>query len=212
MRVLRKVKAAVLPWCAHAHIILVMDCAKIHVCAEVLDEARALGMCLVFVPAKTAWLLQPLDTNVFRRYKATLRRCYLDAKTTSDEGKLSTREWLLVLCKTIVKTMQGHPWARAVEEVGLTRKQEQVAKFVLGHFPESTPLPLVDRQPSQMALDFMFRRTGHCALAPWVICRWHCRHRPRQRKQSLIVWHCLCHYGASVRIPRSCRLSLEKHA
>ena len=60
--------------------VLLLDAARIHCTRKVLSAARAAGIWVVLTPAKTTWLLQPLETHGFARYKEYLQKRYQDAR------------------------------------------------------------------------------------------------------------------------------------
>ena len=53
-------------------VVLLLDTASMHICPRVIGMAARHGICVQYIPAKMAWLLQPLDTHVFARYKLHL--------------------------------------------------------------------------------------------------------------------------------------------
>lgn len=55
------------------------------------------------VPAKCTWLLQPLDTHVFRSFKTQLRKDYHAAVQHQEKGQLSNKEFIACLSGTIAK-------------------------------------------------------------------------------------------------------------
>ena len=55
-------------------LVLLMDAHHVHLAAPVLRAAASWGIWVLPLPAKTTWLLQPLDTHIFSAYKAAMRR------------------------------------------------------------------------------------------------------------------------------------------
>ena len=53
--------------------ILLMDAHSVHCSKEAARAAKKAGLWLCIIPASTTSLLQPLDTDVFARYKVLLR-------------------------------------------------------------------------------------------------------------------------------------------
>ena len=59
--------------------IIFMDTARCHGHPRVLRACSDTGIVPIFIPAKTTWLLQPLDTHGFVLYTAAVQRAYNDA-------------------------------------------------------------------------------------------------------------------------------------
>ena len=53
-------------------VVLLLDTASMHICPRAIGMAARHGICMQYIPAKMTWLLQPLDTHVFARYKLHL--------------------------------------------------------------------------------------------------------------------------------------------
>lgn len=98
-------------------IILVLDCATIHLTLAVVRKAAELGIWLLVVPPKATYALQPLDTHVFSAYKAFLRRAYRDAK--DGHGRVSPFAWACTLVAVCTEFLNGRPWESAFVQTGL---------------------------------------------------------------------------------------------
>ena len=70
-------------------IILVWDCASVHLNQEVLAHLRRLGMLVLYVPAGLTHLLQVLDVHVYAFFKRRVREHMLDFQRRSEHGLLS---------------------------------------------------------------------------------------------------------------------------
>ena len=57
-------------------VVLLLDTAGVHICPWFLRSASRRGIAVQYVPAKLTWLLQPLDTHVFARFKGYLVLLY----------------------------------------------------------------------------------------------------------------------------------------
>ena len=53
-------------------VVLLLDTASAHICPKFLRAASRKGIVVQYIPAKLTWLLQPLDTHVFARFKQFL--------------------------------------------------------------------------------------------------------------------------------------------
>ena len=90
LHILRELSAA-LAGRPEFQIILVLDCATIHLTLAVIRKAAELGIWLLVVPPNATYALQPLDTHVFSPYKAFLRRAYREAK--DERGVVTLLAW-----------------------------------------------------------------------------------------------------------------------
>ena len=72
LTLLRKVARAFNPslW-----IVLIIDVCTCHLCEETLKKIRTLGMLVLFIPARCAWFLQPLDVYVYAWLKRVFGGC-----------------------------------------------------------------------------------------------------------------------------------------
>ncbi len=86
-------------------VILVVDVAKAHFHSTIFAHANKLGLRLVYVPAKLTWLLQPADTHCFSRFKAQLRKRWLQLRVASEDGKVSPTQWLLAVFEVVQKVL-----------------------------------------------------------------------------------------------------------
>ena len=129
IRVVAEVCRRVRPDAAFA---FVYDTANSHIHEEVFRELHVQRFFPVIVPAKTTWLLQPLDAYVFRRVKEFLRRCFHD-RYGCMEGEVTVAWVLQLLYEAIEKIVQGHRWARIFAKVGLGSAQRGVSAYICAH-------------------------------------------------------------------------------
>ena len=85
-------KLHVLTYMPQAFLILLLDCARPHLTRATVQAAVDMGYAIVIIPALLTWLLQPLDTHAFQRYKAFMRKKYMLEKVTNGTGKVSVRK------------------------------------------------------------------------------------------------------------------------
>ncbi len=84
---------ALAPYSARFQPVLLMDASRIHVASVVLRACHRAGVWVVLVPARLAWLMQPLDTHTASN--VTRRICGASTKT-HDVAALATATWPLV--------------------------------------------------------------------------------------------------------------------
>ena len=87
-------------------------------------------MWVVIVPAKLTWLLQPLDTDVFSRYKQYLRHRYLELLCDSPDGRVAATSIILAMNDACRKVLQGKAWAPIFLQNGFGAGQRCVRRSV----------------------------------------------------------------------------------
>ena len=130
-KVLRTLAASLGTLLQERYVVLVLDVASVHIHQTVYDEARRLGIRLIFIPAGLTWLLQPLDTRCFSKFKHALRQAWREARAQNPEGSVSSEEWLRILFKVIRAVLQGTSWRRVFREVGLSADEQRFAPAIL---------------------------------------------------------------------------------
>ena len=76
------------------------------------------------------WLMQPLDTHTFLKYKSYLRQVYQDERGDAEVSDLDFAAFLQCVCKTIRRILQGTKWAGAFRGVGWGGAQAGLEGFV----------------------------------------------------------------------------------
>ena len=153
------------PFASDYQPILLWDALPAHCAPSVLRAAGRAGLWVVIVPAKMTWLLQPLDTHVFLRYKAYLRTAYQLARIAAVDGQLSIAQFLQVLYETIRKVLQGHRWARAFDENGLGQVggeslQPLLSGYIRRHLQLSAPPTSPAAAPPEDMLKLCYPRNA----------------------------------------------------
>ena len=104
--------------------ILLLDCATVHINASIYKLARRHGLRLVYVPPKMTRFLQPCDTHVFAPFKHALKENWRICKS---KGAVDTQLWLRVIFDTIKQTLAGD-WKKAFLRTGLLSQQEHLSE------------------------------------------------------------------------------------
>jgi hypothetical protein len=125
----RRIGVALEPYSARCQPVLLLDASRTHITPLVLAACHAAGIWVVLVPAKLTWLLQPLDTHGFNRYKAHLRRKYQEARIVSPD--LEIGEFLACLYSAVRQVLQGIHWAIAFDQDGFGARQHAVSSKVV---------------------------------------------------------------------------------
>ena len=58
--------------------LLIFDAVPLHLADEVMGELATAGIWYLVTPARLTWLLQPLDTHAFAKYKRYLKTRFQD--------------------------------------------------------------------------------------------------------------------------------------
>jgi hypothetical protein len=132
-RIVRALRAALEPHMADVQPVLLMDTAKLHYAKGVLAACRRACIWVVMIPPKMTWLLQPLDTHAFYRFKVQLQRAYLRVRASKADGQATIEDFMPCLWEAIRVVLQGVVWSRAFLGDGFGQRQRQLSTRVLDH-------------------------------------------------------------------------------
>ena len=110
--------------------VLLLDASRIHTARVVIAACVACGIWVVLVPPSLTFLLQPLDTHAFRKYKHWLRSEFQRARCEIEQLDLSIEEFLPCVYSAVRFILQGIPWAAAFDENGFGAKQARVSDAI----------------------------------------------------------------------------------
>lgn len=119
------------PWKATHQPVLTFDALPAHLAPEVLRAAGKANIWSIVLPAKLTGLLQPLDTDVFARLKAFLRRKYVEAAGQSDDGQVFTSSIIASVNDACKHVLCGYEWGPVFDKNGLQANQENVRASIL---------------------------------------------------------------------------------
>ena len=111
--------------------VLLLDAAPIHLAPSFFQCCVANGIWPIIIPARCTWLLQPLDTHVFRQYKMRLRARYQIRRLETANGQLTMAQFLPVVYDSIRQVLEGRRWAAAFDQDGFGQSQRALSAFVL---------------------------------------------------------------------------------
>ena len=157
-QIIRWLGTAIRPYSRELQPILFIDAARIHTTSPVLRACVAERIWPVVIPAKTTWLLQPLDVSGFRAFKVALQNRYQHARAASGVRDLAVAAFLQCLYTAIEDTLGVHQWAVAFDGVGCGRAQLATREKVLNELQLQTPLVVDDDRPSLAQLQHCFPR------------------------------------------------------
>ena len=92
--------------------ILAFDAAPLHLHPEVIELLGELDMWWLLIPKKLTWLLQPLDTHAFSKYKRYIRNRWLDT-IVAQQGRRNVKDVALIVVNTIQAVLEGNSWSTA---------------------------------------------------------------------------------------------------
>ena len=148
---------------------LCMDAANVHIHEACVRSCYALRIWLIVVPARLTWLLQPLDTHAFQKYKEYFKTAYQRARLLTDDGTLAVADFLNVFYDTIRRVLQGQKWARAFEADGYGPQQAKVSSFILQHLQLEEPPVVPDTAPAVETLQLCFPRNRAVPLPTMLL-------------------------------------------
>ena len=122
------------PFASDYQPILLWDALPAHCAPSVLRAAGRAGLWVVIVPAKMTWLLQPLDTDVFARYKQYLRHRYLELLCASHDGRVAATSIILAMNDACRQVLQGNAWAAVFWRNGFGAVQSGVKRSMAEEF------------------------------------------------------------------------------
>ena len=138
MQILHLLSRALQPFSEKVQPVLFWDAAKAHLRPDVLRCAGKLGIWVIIIPARVTWLLQPADTHGFARYKAFLRKKYLEASSLAVDGRVNTDDIILAMNSAVRQVFQKQKWEGSFEGNGFGFKQRQVRTKILEHLQWET--------------------------------------------------------------------------
>ncbi|CAJ1346142.1 unnamed protein product [Effrenium voratum] len=100
-------------------VFLLVDMASPHIHADVFRMARKKGLRMLLVPAGLTPWLQPLDSHVFRQFRAKLQELWLSCKSAAQDGEVSACAWLQLVNEAVQQVVVGRNWAYAFRRAGV---------------------------------------------------------------------------------------------
>ena len=125
--------------------LLIFDAVPLHLADEVMRELATAGIWYLVIPARLTWLLQPLDTHAFAKYKRYLKTRFQD-NDERDQDQNTTFRMVRLVIDTTRAMLQGYRLGPAFASNGLTGDQDRVSAFIRGEL-ESERLPLYQPVP-----------------------------------------------------------------
>jgi hypothetical protein len=167
--IIRSVAASVRDACAAKQPVPLLDTAPSHLDAWLPRLARRLGVELVLVPARTTWLLQPCDTDVFLRYKAVFRTMCLREELSTADGRITPDCFWRMLINHVHVFMSSRCWDFAFRRTGYSARALGVGSFVRTALP-LPPSWTLDQPhvPTEVDLGTALPANRTAPLAAWI--------------------------------------------
>lgn len=127
--------------------ILLLDAHRVHISKEGLRSLSTHHIWPIVVPASTTWLMQPLDTHCFARYKQFLRSRYTHIMGHKGHAAFSVDAVVCAVNDCCLNVLQGIAWEYAFTGNGFGDKQQNVRLHLLDELDRKsleflTPKPI----------------------------------------------------------------------
>ena len=105
--------------CPDKALILVLDNAPTHRQIDVIKHCSRLGVFPLFIPSKLTWLMQPLDSHSFARFKSRLYVEQLKKRQASTSGSVKDSDWVDSLATVIREVLVNRAWDQSFVDNGI---------------------------------------------------------------------------------------------
>ena len=167
--ILRELCAALGELLATHQVVLLLDTAGVHICPLFLRAASRKGIMVQYIPAKLTWLLQPLDTHVFARYKQYLLQEYRIGLMQHGTRATELTARVDAVVKACRKVLQANAWAYAFDANGFpARTQREVRQTILEELQWDRVPELPAGLPTFAEFVAIFPARTHMPLA-WLL-------------------------------------------
>ena len=163
VEVVHALAAALGPELAARRVMLLLDACKIHMGAGFLRACASRGILVHYVPAKLTWLMQPLDTHAFARFKVALGCQY--RHEIMKHGRCELAAMLRIVGTVVRKVLQGVRWSYAFDANGFGKKQAEVRKTILEVLDQESAVGASSQLPTYDQFSSIFPRRAVMPLA-----------------------------------------------
>ena len=139
--------------------IMVLDAGKIHVTEAVAKAFRKARLWYCLIPAKMTYVLQPLDTHVFARYKIKLLQSLTQYRISSGRATLDSIDVIRVINRLCRSFFCGYHWGAPFDNDGYglgDSPQARVSKFIRTHLGLPIQLSVSKARPSEESLLILY--------------------------------------------------------
>ena len=157
----------------HRRVMLLLDACYIHMGPGFLRACARRGILVQFVPAKLTWMLQPLDTHAFARFKVFIGREYRQEIMRTGHCELAAM--IRIVARAIRTILQGVVWSYAFDGNGFGAGQRDVRRTILDVLERETAIGVSSQLPTLDQFQHIFPRRTLMPLSD--LLSWH-RGRP----------------------------------
>ena len=149
-------KAILEPFKDTIKFIFMFDAVPLHLEASVLASLSVPDLLwFILIPAKTTWLLQPLDVGVFNILKRQLRRRYANSSLTETTGKEVIR--MVRLLVEVASELVVHRSSKKVfRKTGFWQTQQMCSRYILKQLEMVDPPVVLPLQPTDAILSVIW--------------------------------------------------------
>ena len=144
-------------------VMLLLDACRIHMGTGFLRACATRGILVHYVPASLTWLMQPLDTHAFSRFKAFIGCHYRQEVMKTGHCKIAAM--LRIVADAVRKVLQGVQWSYAFDANGFGQRQTQVRQRILDVLEQHTAVSASFQLPSYQQFAVIFPRRATLPLA-----------------------------------------------
>ena len=164
-KIIRSLGVNLKPFLDRVQPVLFLDAVPLHYHSSVINACNAWHIWPIVVPAKLTWLLQPLDTHFFYKYKVYLKQQYQLARINATAGDLTIGEFLGCVYATIGEVFDGPKLAEAFEENGFGHDLASVRKCIRDMLEQEGALHVLDGLPSDEEVSVCFPKKAKPPIA-----------------------------------------------
>jgi hypothetical protein len=112
------------------HCVFLADCCKLHITQKVFKCAARIQFAYVPIPAKTTWLLQPLDTHAFGNLKRLFRTKIQHMRANTASGVITLLSYLQAFIDVSYDVVVLGSFRGAFLDNGISFKQVGVSDYI----------------------------------------------------------------------------------
>ena len=128
-----------------------------------MRACAARGILVHYVPAKLTWLLQPLDTHAFSRFKVVIGCEYW--REIMKHGQCELAAMLRIVAYAVKKVLQGVRWSYAFDGNGFGQVQTKVRQTILNELQRDSAVGASSQLPAYDQFILIFPRRATLPLA-----------------------------------------------
>ena len=174
VEVVQALAAALGPELAARRVMFLLDSCSVHMGTGFLRACTARGILVHYVPAKLTWLLQPLDTHAFSKFKVVIGCAY--RHEIMKHGQCELAAMLRIVACAVRKVLQGVRWSYAFDANGFGKGQTEVRQAILDVLDRESAVGASSQLPTYAQFTSIFPRRAALPLADLLSF-----HRQRER-------------------------------